>query len=656
MSKEQSMQIFVSPDGQDGADGSEAAPVRTLHRARDLARAFNGASDVELILADGVYTLEAPLALRRKDGGQGNFLTTWKAAEGASPVISGGRKVTGWRASAARQGIVEADVPKGVDARQLWINGALAKRAGIELPRASLSFSETGITLGDGLLPDLASLSNGRLEINGLGHFTDRWSPVERVEGRMLVMRQPAWAHNNWGYDTLAKPFLTQDGRIYLCNSLGLLTDPGEWFLDPAEGKLFVMPPAGVDMETAEVVLPHLDHLLSISGTYDQPVCDLAFEGLRFSHTSWMGPSSPHGYANQQSGAFLTGPLDRRPDDALETCHWGCPGFETLRNEWSQIPAAVQVSAAQRISFRRNVFAHLGQVALGIGNNNDAHASGIGLGTAMVGVFENVFTDISGGAIMAGGVGRAAHHPEKKGQANCHLEIRNNRIHKVSQDFKDNSAILSTYVTRALILHNEISHAPYDAIDIGWGWGINDVGSNAAYLARSRRYYDHPENLIYDTPTTHRDVVVAFNRIHNVKRHFKDGGAIYNLSASPGTVIAENYLYDIKQMIGIYLDEGSRYITVRNNVVKDAGKWLNINTVDPMFPRRVSTDNRAVGNWHDTDRTGGQWTAYQNNLIELDQTVADGNWPAEALAVMENAGIEPGAEMPDYPLQERDAG
>lgn len=647
------IEVHVSPKGSDGGDGTAASPVRSLHRARDLARLVNGTANVSIILADGLHTLERPLDLRREDGGQVAFTTTWRAAEGARPVISGGRLVSGWRESAAGKGIFEADIPLGLDSRQLWINGALAPRASVELPREALTFDETGITVASNILPQLAEIDGGRMEIEALGHFTDRWSPVEKVDGRTMVMRQPAWAHNNWGFDTLARPVILEDGVVHLVNALGLLSEPGQWYVEPSEGKLYVMPPEGVALDTAEVVLPFLDHLVSISGTHELPVTDLVFQGIRFSYTSWMGPATRDGYANQQSGAFLVGSVERRPVDALSTCWWGCPGFETTRDEWHQIPSAVQVSAAQRITFRRNIFAHLGQIALGIGNNPDAHSSGIGLGTSMINVHENLFFDLSGGAILAGGICRAAHHPLNKGEENAHLEIINNRVHRVSQDFKDNAAILSTYVTGALILHNDISHANYDAIDIGWGWGINDVGSNPSYMIPSRPHYDHPENLIYHTPTTHRDVVVAFNRIHDVKRHYKDGGTIYNLSASPGTVIAENYLFDLHNQIGLYLDEGSRYITLRNNVVKDAGDWLFVNALNDQFPKRITRDNTATGNWHDTPKTWGQWTTYQNNIISNDTLVTDGNWPSEAVAVMEQAGIEPDAKVPDYGDQVR---
>jgi hypothetical protein len=337
------------------------------------------------------------------------------------------------------------------------------------------------------------------------------------------------------------------------------------------------------------------------------------------------------------------------PADALTSCKWGCPIFEHARNEWNQTPAAIQVAAAKHIEFEHNVFAHLGQYALGIGNDADANVTGAGLGTAGVYVTRNVFTDLAGGAIQAGGVRRDAHHPQDPRQLNTQLFVINNRIESVSKDYRDNSAVLSTYVEGAMILHNELSDVPYDAIDIGYGWGIQDAHGNSNYRLYFRGY-DFPANLVYDTPTTHRDVYVAYNRIHGAKKYFHDGGAIYNLSASPGTVIAENYIFDNDGRIGIYLDEGSRYLTVRNNVIADPkGTWLNANTVHDVLPLRVTLDNTATGNWHDGTVVGGLWDAYHNNPIVDDHLVQRGNWPAEARAVMANAGIEIGAGPVEYP-------
>lgn len=641
--------FFVSPAGDDNGPGTQDRPFRTLKRAQTAARTANQSHDVVLTVMDGIYRLDAPLDLTALDGGLNGHSVTWQAAENARPVISGGVAVEGWKLVDSARNLYVASVPKGVDSRQLWVDGHLAKRAAIEISRSAVTFTDAALVINDPAYDYLAELPDQRrVEVEGLGYFTDRFAPVERIEGRRLVMQQPAWDNNNWGYDTLNKPYGPEFAHLYLANSLAFLTQADQWYLDPAAGKLYYRPLPGTDMTRVRVELPRLPYLISISGSYDRPVRDISFSGFRFSYTSWMGPSTSEGYANQQSGAFLAGPSKSRPADALKSCSWGCPGFEMRRNEWSQIPAAVQISAAQRITFDHNVFAHLGQVAIGIGNNPDANASGIGYGAQAIEVSANVFTDIAAGAILVGGVRREAHHPTNEGQTNRQVMIRNNRIWNVSRDYRDNSAVLSTYVDRALILHNDISDVPYDGIDIGWGWGLNDPGGNPSYRTRERGYYDYAPNLVYREPTTHRDVIVAYNRIHGAKRHFEDGGAIYNLSASPGTVIAENYVYNIPKKIALYLDEGSRYVTVRNNVVDGAGKWLNVNTVRGSFPERISPDNTATGNWHNTTEVGGMWDAYQNNLILDDHLVKGATWPAEARKVMDASGIEPKANVPIY--------
>jgi hypothetical protein len=475
-----------------------------------------------------------------------------------------------------------------------------------------------------------------------------RISPVERVAGRMLVMKQPAWDNNIWGYDTIDTPYHPEEAHLYLANSLAFLSEPGQWYIDPAKGKLYLRPPIGTDVEHMDVELPRLTVLMSISGTLSAPVENLEFRGIQFSHTTWLSPSTAEGYASQQSGSYLTGRAADYPSDPLTTCTHGCTNFESVRNDWNQMPASIQVSAARAITFDRDVFAHLGQYALGIGNDADATLSGSGLGASYITIMANVFTDDAGGAILSGGVRRDAHHPKDPRQTNRLLIVRDNLIQGVSKDYLDNSAILSTYVVGAVILHNDISDVPYDAIDIGYGWGMQDPGGNPNYRVYMHGY-DFPQNLVYETPTTHRDVVVANNRIHDAKRLFHDGGAIYNLSASPGTLITENYIFDNHHQIALYLDEGSRYITVRRNVVRDSGsEWLNINTVHRAYPIRVSPDNTAIDNWHDSSKTGGLWTNYQNDLILDDHLVPDDNWPIEARQVMKNAGIESSAAPVEY--------
>jgi hypothetical protein len=651
--------IAVSPNGNDGGPGTREKPFQTLERAQRAVRQSNADHDVTVELADGVYRISKPLIFTAQDGGAKTHHVLWTAADGAHPVISGAIQITGWKLFDRERDIYVADTPPGLDSRQLWVDGELAQRTAIEIPRSAVTFTAQGIVLGDASLAlanldSLAKLPNlDRVEIDATGFFTDRVSPVERIDGRTIVMRQPAWNNNIWGWDTIEKPFGAPYAHLYLVNSFAFLSKPGEWYLDPEQGKLYLHPPVGVeprtlDPKSLDVELPRLSVLLAIGNSLDRPVHDLAFRGIRFSHTSWLGPSSQEGLASQQSGSFLSGRAALYPADALTRCAVGCPAFESMRNKWSQTPAAIQVAAAQRIIFDQDVFAHLGQYALGIGNDPDANFNGAGLGTSDIRVTRSVFTDLAGGAIEAGGVRSDAHHPRDPRMINCQLIISNNRIRSVSKDYQDNTAILSTYITGALILHNDISDVPYDAIDIGFGWGYEDAGGNANYRINLHGY-GFKDNPVYQTPTTYRDTVVAGNRIHDAKKLFHDGGAIYNLSASPGTLITENYIFDNHQKIALYLDEGSRYIMVRRNVVDDpGGEWLNVNTVHNALPLRITVDNTAQDNWHNGTKIGGMWTNYENDLILDDHLVQDSQWPPDAVQIMNDAGIEKSAGPVEY--------
>lgn len=641
--------LHVSPQGDDRNAGSAGRPVRTLARAQALVRASNLKADVTVEIAPGEYRLDRPLVFTAADGGQGDRHVTWRGAPSARPLISGGFDVAGFKPFDEKRRLYVADIPKGLDTRQVWVDDTLAERPWLEIKPSDVRFNATGFEIVNPNLAFLSTLAHPeRLEVEATGFFTDRISPVAAIDGARVTMRQPAWDNNTWGYDTLSKPIFPEDSRLFLVNALELVgktndwhAKPYQWFVDPDAGKLYLRIAEDDDIRKLRVTVPTLPALASISGTPSAPVRNLTFQRLRFSYTSWMGPSEPTGYANQQSGAFLKDPSPLRPADAWTTCGWGCPEFESMRQKWSQIPAAVQVAAARDIVFQDNQFSQLGQVALGVGNDPNANLSGVGLATRGVRISRNLFAVLSGGAIMAGGVREDAHHPSTPDLVNADLEIADNTVVTVSQDYKDNAAILTTYVDGARILHNEISGAPYDGVAVGWGWGYNDAGGNPNYDENQKGYL---HNTRYTTPTTLRNTLIEGNRIHGVKTWYMDGGAIYNLSANPGAVIRGNHVFDIGDRIGVYLDEGSKHFRVTGNVIDTQGKWLNINTAGKMYRRRISTDNIATGNWHSSPRTGGRWLAEIGNVAENNVLVPTRDWPAEARMVIDKAGPRPVTE------------
>lgn len=635
--------VHVAPAGDDRNPGTQAKPVRSLERAQALVRASNAKQDVTVLIADGTYKLAAPLVFRRADGGLNGKTVEWRAGDGAKPVISSGIEVTGFTSYDAERRLYVTATPKGLDTRQIWVNGTVAERPWIELRASDVKFGPAGIEIANPKYAYIGKLARpDRLELEATGFFTDRYSPVKSIQGTTLTMQQPAWDNNTWGYDTISKPIFPDDSRLFLVNALEFIGKTNDWHsryhqwvIDPEAGKLYLRTGIDEDIKDLKVVVPTLETLVSISGTPAAPVERLTFRGLTFAHTSWMGPSKPTGYANQQSGAYLSDVSPIRPKDAWDKCGWGCVEFESMRLKWHQMPAAVQVSAARDVSFEGNHFTQLGQIALGIGNEPVAHLTGVGLATSNIRVARNRFSILSGGAIMAGGVRTDAHHPSDPNLVNRNLVIEDNTVVTVSQDYKDNAAILTTYIDGAAIRHNDISDAPYDAIAVGWGWGYNDAGGNPNYDEKQKGYVHNPK---FTTPTTLRNTLVEGNRIHGVKLWYEDGGAIYNLSANPNSVIRGNHIFDISNRIGIYLDEGSKHFTVTGNVVETGGKWLNINTAGGMYRRRISTDNKAFGNWHNSMSTGGRWLPEIGNDARGNFLVPDRDWPAEARKVIEAAG------------------
>ncbi|AXB78729.1 right-handed parallel beta-helix repeat-containing protein [Novosphingobium sp. P6W] len=640
------VEIHVSAQGSDRSPGTQARPVLTLTRAQALVRQSNARSDVTVLVGEGTYRLTAPLLFRAADGGRNGHTVTWKAAQDAHPMLSGGMAVTGFKPFDAERRIWVADVPKGADTRQVWVDGTLAERPWLEIRAADVKFDAQGFTVTNPKLEWLSKLARpGRVELEATGFFTDRFSPVKSIAGTRVTMRQPAWDNNTWGYDTISKPIFADDSRLFLVNAVEFIgkanewhSRPYQWVIDPEAGKLYLRMGLDEDIAKREVIVPRLETLVSIAGTPDAPVERLRFEGLRFSHTSWLGPSRDTGYANQQSGAFLFETSPIRPADAWESCGWGCVEFESMRQKWHQMPAAVQVAAARDVTFSGNTFSQLGQIALGIGNDANANLSGVGLAAQGIRVTRNRFAVLSGSAIMAGGIRLDAHHPDDPKLVNRDLAIEDNTVATVSQDYRDNAAILTTYVSGARIAHNDITDAPYDGIAVGWGWGYNDAGGNPNYDENAKGYV---HNRKFTTPTTLRDTVIEGNRIHGVKTWFMDGGAIYNLSANPGAVIRGNHIFDIGNRIAIYLDEGSKHFNITGNVVETGGKWLNINTAGAMYRRRISTDNVASGNWHTVNTTGGRWLEEIGNVERDNRLVPDRNWPAEARAVIDGAGVRP---------------
>ena len=76
--------FYVSPSGNDAAEGTKDAPFKTITQAQKAVRAINGSmtGDIEVILREGTYALPATVNFTEADGGKDGHYVRYKAAEG----------------------------------------------------------------------------------------------------------------------------------------------------------------------------------------------------------------------------------------------------------------------------------------------------------------------------------------------------------------------------------------------------------------------------------------------------------------------------------------------------------------------------------------------------------------------------------------------
>lgn len=595
----QAADIYVSSAGSDRNPGTRQAPKATLtsalRQARELRR-LNDASikgGITINLFGGTYSLYEPLFLRPEDSGTAESPTIIRSFPGEQAVLSGGVRIDGWK----RQGkLLVADVPDFngylLDFRQLYINGQKAVRARdvqdfekMHRIRSVDTENEILYVPAEAVLParggSAAQSSFGKRFPQGEVALNGQWEMVLHemwcvanlrirsieVQGDSAAVRfhQPESRiqfEHPW-----PRPMVTTTGHnsaFYLTNARELLDQPGEWYYDRKAGKLYYYPLKGEVIR--EAIVPAIETLVNVEGTLDRPVSHIRFSDIGFQHTTWMRPSQK-GHVPLQAGMYLTDaytltPKMVRPD-----------GNHLLDNQgWLGRPAsAVRLSAAHHIDFEDCRFEHLGSTGLD-------YEWGTYGGT----VRNCLFRDIAGNGIVTGSFSPAAHEthfpydPSDRRELCTHLTITNNLITDVSNEDWGTLGICAGYVSDIDINHNEISEVSYSGISLGWGW------TQTVNCMRNNRVHG--------------------NLIHHYAKHMYDVAGIYTLSAQPKTFITENcvhsiyrpsYVHDPNHWFYLYTDEGSSFITVRDNWTEGDKFLQNANGPGNCFPQgEVSTGDR----------------------------------------------------------------
>ena len=556
----QAADIYITPDS------SLADAVR---KAREMRR-LGQAQQVTIHLAAGVYRLYEPLRLRPEDSGLRIVGATVSDASATTPdgsattpdgfpsgsIISGGIPITGWK----HQGkLLVADVPdfngRPIDFRQLWVNGRKAVRArdvsDFEQMHRILTYDKKNRILWipkkavekivnnqssnskypEMVLHEMWCTSN--LRIKGLSVQGDSVAVTFHNPEAKLQFEHP--------WPSPMTPNTGHPSPFYLTNARELLDEPGEWYHDIREHKLYYMPEKSekgkVNSDKFAAAVPVLETLVEFIGSAERPVRDITIEGITFSHTTWMRPSEK-GHVPLQAGMYLVEAYKLRPQIDR-------PNNHKLDNQgWlGRADAAVELRHTENINFKGCRFEHLG------GSGLD-YVVGCHGGS----VTHSTFTDIAMNGFVCGSFspeGLETHLPYQPTdfrEVCTRQEVSDCHFYDVTNEDWGCVAICAGYVSDINIEHNTIHNVSYTGISLGWGWNRDLV------CMKNNRVH---ANLIY---------IYA--------QHMYDCAGIYTLGNQPGTLISENvvrdiakpsYVHDPNHWFYLYTDEGSSNITMKDN-------------------------------------------------------------------------------------------
>ncbi|HEX3783071.1 MAG TPA: right-handed parallel beta-helix repeat-containing protein [Pseudonocardiaceae bacterium] len=542
--------IYAAPNGSGSACTSQHPCA--LPAAQQLARSRNSALSTDLVvqLAGGTYRLTAPLNFTSADSGSNGHQVVYRAAPGATPVISGGRQITGWTLSDASRGLWSAPVPANLDTRQLYVDGVRAEVAQGPAPVAlTRTSNDTGYTAANASMASWRNPSGLEFVFAGTaGAWEETRCRVASISGTTITMRQPCWDNSIYHSAGLSghpsgtfSPLPANAVPTRIENAFELLTKPGQWYLDTSAHRIYYLPTRGQHMATADVEAPVLQSLVNGTGTLRSPVHDLRFTGITFAYQTWLRPSGNDGYSDMQSGHTLTG---ANAYARQGVCDYTDPPGSCPYASWTQTPGALNWSAARKVTFEGDTFTHLGSAGLSIG-----------YGSANNLVSGNNFTDISGTGIELGNVDDD--EPADVGAGNDEITrdntIANNWVHEVGVEYHDGDGIYLGYTQGSTVTHNQLDDLPWDGIDIGFGGWT----TNAFYPL--------------EVPNVNQDNTISDNLIYNYHQVLSDGGGIYS-NGREGTSLAHgltetgNVIYNqINSGFVYYPDQGSAWVTITGN-------------------------------------------------------------------------------------------
>lgn len=584
--------FYVSPRGNDswsgrlprpsGGDG----PFATLERARNAVREFRDDMSgpprpIRVQLRGGMYYLDSAVVFLPGDGGAAGSPVVYEAYPGEEPVISGGRRIEGWRKSGGQWSAQLPDVERGEwNFAQLFVNGERRYRP--RLPKQGYYY------VAGELPPTQDAQGKGYNRFRFVpGQIRADWSNLTDVEGlvfhswtmsRLRIESVDPSAHSVTfsGHTPGAVWYMSmaRNQRFLVDNVAEALSEPGEWYLDRRTGLLRYIPMPDEAGQAPVAIAPKLERLIEIKGEAGgKPVEGLIFRGLTFAHTQWINP--PQSYSYPQAEAGLGG--------------------------------AISAEYARGCVFDQCRVTHTGQWAFELGEgcqNNRIQSC--------------VLTDLGAGGVK---IGLRAVQDQESAVAsgnvvdNC-LLAHGGRVHPAA------TGVWMGQTHHNRISHNEIYDFYYTGISVGWTWGYGRSQAHDNCME-----YNHIHQIgqrvlsdmggIYSLGVSPGSVERG-NVIHDVNSYSYGGWGIYFDEGTTGMLAEGNIVYRCKT--GVFHQHYGRENVLRNNILAlapTAGQLIRSRDEEHLS----FTLERNIVYWTDAPLLGGSWTAAQPPRFRLDRNL-----------------------------------
>lgn len=549
--------LYVSPDGDDSADGSINSPLATLSGAKEKAKQLGDITEV--VFRGGTYTFDETVNFNKTDKSG----VTYKSYKDEKVVFTAGKAYSGFeecKVNGVRA--FKKDIGKNADINILFNEETTLSKT--RYPESGYLYSNdaSDSDIADGCDvtdPYHAGFNGMYADKNDFADFKNITDVTVKLlhfwKDETLRISSYDGETGHVTFDKTSSMRIKKDDRFFLLNVFESLNKPGQWYFDKSEGVLYVVPDKNDTAENYTVWGSETETMISVDGTDS-----ISFENIIF---------RANGYE------YYTEREHSQAGFNSETCisYSNCENFRIKNCEFRDIAGCSVFfgTAVKNASVENCIFNNIGAQAVYVrGENVDINDS-------------NVTKNIT---------------------------ITNNIISEYGRVNYNSAAMLIIHANTVDISHNEIHDGYYTAISVGWVWGYsynvccnNTISDNLIYNIGQGWLSDMGGiYMLGNQPGT----VISGNVIHNVSADPEQGGyggwGIYLDEGSSYIPVEKNLVYACGSD-AYHLHYGS-YNTVRNNIFALSG--------DSQM-RIVTAPGRC------TPSDGGQKTAdIYNNIILTD--------------------------------------